>query len=181
MDVQEFAGLGIKRGVVELVTGAFLDGFLLDGSEEFEGWAARERDRLAAMVAGALERLAVAREAAGDDRGAVDVWRRLSQEDPYNSRVVVCLARALERCGERGAALQAAQAHTVFLRKDLGLHAPADVRQVIASLQAPPPESDEPRAEPEPGATVAPFLAAPGLLATWMMVNPEAHTTFSAG
>ena len=146
------------EAALRLYAGPFLDGFFLDGSEEFESWASRERERLAGLLAAALERIAVAREAAGDDRGATDVWRRLTLEDPFNSRVAVVLARALERGGDRAGALQAAQAHAAFIRKELGLHPPPELRDLMRSLQAVPPE---PAKAPETPVTVTPAAEPP--------------------
>ena len=127
-----------------LYAGPFMDGFFLEGSEEFEAWAGRERQRLAGLLAGALERLAIARAAAGDDLGSIDAWRRLSNEDPYSTRAAVRLARALAQSGDRGGALQAAQAHAAFLKKELGLDVTPDLRELIASLQHPAPSTKHP-------------------------------------
>ena len=150
-DAREFeaATESDPEAAVRLYHGPFLDGFFLDGCEEFEAWAARERDRLATLLATTLERVAVARDGAGDHRGAAASWRRLAVEDPYNSHVAVQLARAIDRTGDRAGALQSAQGHAAFLRKELGLAAPAELRDLIASFQAEPPGQD-PVASPPP-------------------------------
>lgn len=129
------------EAALRLYAGPFMDGFFLEGSEEFEAWVGRERERLAGLLAGALERVAAAREAAGDERGSIDAWRRLAAEDPYSTRAAVRLARALALAGDRGGALQAAQAHAALLKKELGLDVTPELRELIATLQAPAPPS----------------------------------------
>ena len=153
-DARRFAE-AVERGeaeeAVRLYTGPFLDGFFLDGSEEFERWAEGERNRLAAMHAAALERLAAARESAGDTPGAVDAWRRLAAEDRFNSRVAASFARALDRSGDRAGALLQLQSHVATLRSELGLDATPELRALIRSLRAVPPPSDSPVEIPAEG------------------------------
>jgi TolB-like protein/DNA-binding SARP family transcriptional activator/Tfp pilus assembly protein PilF len=146
---------------IRLYAGPFLEGFFLDGSEEFEAWVTRERERLSAAFASGLERAAVSREERGDERGAVDAWRRLASEDPYNSRVAVLLARALDRSGDRAGALQSARAHAALLKKDLGLHPTAELRDLMLELQRPPAvaPAEAPPSEPPPPARAADDLS----------------------
>ena len=155
------------EAAVHSYTGAFLDGFYVDGSEEFEAWSSRERERLATLFTRSLETVAAAREERGEGAGALEAWRRLAAEDPFNSRVAVRLAEALDRRGDRAGALQIAQSHVAFVRKELGLHAPAELRDLISRLQAPPP--DVPPAQP-------PASPAPALSTTL----PPAHEDVAA-
>jgi TolB-like protein/DNA-binding SARP family transcriptional activator/Tfp pilus assembly protein PilF len=171
----------LERGDVEeaarLYAGPFLDGFFLDGSEAFERWAAAERDRLAARFASALERLAAARDAAGDAQGAAEAWRRLAAEDPFNSRVAAGFARALDRGGDRAAALQHLHAHVGLLRNELGLGATPELLASIETLTAQPPARPAPAPSTERPSSAAaaappdaaPPAPAPPAAASWLM------------
>ncbi len=57
-DFEDALGRGELARAVGLYTGPFLDGFFLTDAPEFEHWATRERERLAAAYARALESLA---------------------------------------------------------------------------------------------------------------------------
>lgn len=135
----------VERGsldeAIRLYAGPFLDGFFVDGSEEFERWTTAERERLQALFERALEQLAAARSASGDERRAVECWRRLAAEDPYNSRVACHLARALERAGDRAGALQHAQAHVTALKRELGVAPPEELAALLHSLRPDRPET----------------------------------------
>lgn len=147
-----------------LYTGPFLDGFFVDGSDEFERWAAAERERLAAAFAQTLERAALARAVRGDGLATVDAWRRLAAHDPVNSRTACQLADALERAGDIAGALQHLQAHVDILKTELGIGAPAEVASRLRALRAPRPEPaavGPAVSVPAPSVAVAPAAAAP--------------------
>jgi DNA-binding SARP family transcriptional activator len=103
-----------ERGI-GLYTGPFLDGFHLPGASEFGHWADGERDRLRRLYAGGLESLAEAAEERGEWGSAVERWRDLVSEEPYNGRVTLRLMRSLEEAGDRAGALQQARLHTLLL------------------------------------------------------------------
>ncbi len=63
---------GDSEGAVALYQGPFLDGFFIADGPEFERWVEAERDRLARVYAGALERLASEMEDREDYAGAVE-------------------------------------------------------------------------------------------------------------
>jgi DNA-binding SARP family transcriptional activator len=91
-DVDEFLcalGGGDLQRAVDRYGGPFLDGFYLRGSIDFEQWAATQRDDLARRYMAALEQLAGAAVARGDQAEAVGFWRRIQAEDPLNSRITV--------------------------------------------------------------------------------------------
>lgn len=129
----------VERGAlddaVRLYTGAFLDGFFVDGSEEFERWASAERERLQDVFGRALERLASERAERGDLRGAIECWRRLAADDPFNSRVVCQLADSLSRAGDRAGALQHMQSHISTLKQELGIGPPEEVVALVRTLR----------------------------------------------
>jgi TolB-like protein/DNA-binding SARP family transcriptional activator/Tfp pilus assembly protein PilF len=118
--------------------GPFLDGFFLSEADEFERWANTERDRLARSYARALEALSESAERSGDAVEAVRWWRALAVHDPYSSRVAVRLMRALDRSGDRAAALQHARVHATLVAEEFGTEPDAAVAELAASLRAKP-------------------------------------------
>ena len=156
---------GEWQRAVEVYGGPFLDGFFLAEAEEFERWATTERDRLGRAYARAIEALSENAERRGDTVEAVRWWRALAAHDPYSSRVVVRLMRALDRCGDRAAALQHARIHATLLAEEFGTEPDAAVAELAASMRAqpiapaPPPRAPDTTAvepEPEDRASAAP-------------------------
>ena len=116
----ESLGCGDLEMAAHLYGGPFLDGFFVDGAPEFDVWADAQRSVFANRYAGALEELASHAGETGDRVGAVEWWRRLCVLDPYNSRAALGLIEALAAAGDRGNALQHAEAHERFLKEELG-------------------------------------------------------------
>jgi serine/threonine-protein kinase len=148
---------------IEVYGGPFLDGFFLSDAAEFERWADGERERLARGYARALEAMAESAEGRGDAVEAVRLWRALAVHDPYSSRVAVRLMRALDRSGDRAAALQHARVHSTLLADEFGMEADAAVAELAASLRAQPiapsapaPPSADAAAPPSPAAAASP-------------------------
>ena len=144
--------------------GPFLDGFYVSDAEEFERWAAEQRDRLARGFGRALEALATGAEAEGAPLRAAEWWRRLLAHDAFSSRVALRLVRALERAGERAAALRAAEAHVHLLREELGVGPDPELSALMDELRRPPPAPPAPPpapAEAEEAEEADPLAAAP--------------------
>lgn len=164
---QEALAAGDAAVAAEVYAGPFLDGFFVSGAAEFERWAEGERERLAHANARVLEQLAEQHEAAGDAVGAVDWWRRLLACDPYSSRVVMRLMRALEGSGDRAAALRAAATHAELMSEELGVEPePAVARladQLRTALEEGPPVPAPVRVPPPPpeSPSEAPFIPPP--------------------
>jgi DNA-binding SARP family transcriptional activator/tetratricopeptide (TPR) repeat protein len=121
-----------------LYAGPFLDGFFLSDAPEFEQWLGRERDRLSAACARALEGLAQRAEAAGDRAGAVRWWKARTALDPYDSSVALRLILALEASGNRAAALLEAGAHQRLLKEELDMAPPPDLLELTERLRSSP-------------------------------------------
>ncbi|HEX5576378.1 MAG TPA: AAA family ATPase [Gemmatimonadales bacterium] len=178
---------GELERAIGLYTGPFLDGFHLPGASEFEHWADGERDRLRRSYARSLESLAEAAEERREWSSAVERWRGLVAEEPYNARVTLRLMRALDGAGDRAGALQQARLHTLLLQQefeagpDPDVVALADRLRVFANRGArgsrvePFPGEDviRPVAQrvdvpvPSPPALEAPSLALVGRTAEW--------------
>ena len=129
---------GDHAAAVALYKGPFLDGFFLSDAPEFEQWAARERERLAARYAKALEALGEKAEAEGDAPRAVEWWKTRAALDPYDSRVALRLMRSFEASGNRAAALQHASIHQRLLEQEFGIAAGSEVTAFAEQLRTKP-------------------------------------------
>jgi TolB-like protein/DNA-binding SARP family transcriptional activator len=186
---------GDLEAAVQLYDGPFLDGFFAEGTPEFEHWVETERRDLADRYATALETLAAGAEETGDISQAVVWWRRLAAHDRYNSRVVLRLMQALVAAGDPANAIQQAQEHAAYLKKELELDLPSElmgfVEQQRKEVAGGEPASDavpsatgadaarlpqSPVVEPSPGTSVGRLLrkhriAAAGLAASAVLVT----------
>jgi TolB-like protein/DNA-binding SARP family transcriptional activator/Flp pilus assembly protein TadD len=160
---------------VALYRGPFLDGFFLSDAPEFEQWVSRERERLAAGYAKALEALAQDAEAKGDASKSAEWWKLRAAQDLLDSRVALRLMQALEASGNPAAAIQHATIHQRLLQDELGMAASpeiaalaerlrrervpaANVSAPAESVAAPIPESAAVAApQPPPARVVAPI------------------------
>jgi DNA-binding SARP family transcriptional activator/TolB-like protein len=133
---------------VRVYTGPFLDGFYVDGADDFERWVEAERTRLLQRVCGALESIAAEATARGDARHAVQHWRRFTQLDPLSSHAALGLMNTLATLGERAEAIQHGLAHAALVRQELDAAPPSAVLELIERLRdqsgerAPPPQRD---------------------------------------
>lgn len=141
---------GDRAGAVDCYAGPFMDGFYLDGAEEFERWQESERARFASLHAEALESLAREAERSGDVRSAVSWWRRLFAVDPGSARVTAGLMTALERAGDRAGALALAESHSTLMARDYDAEPSPEIVALAARIRARPAA-----ARPEEGATAA--------------------------
>lgn len=141
IDVMEFSEAleaGDVGRAIELYTGPFLDGFFLPEAVGFERWAEGERTRLRQRYLQALERMAEESTSGGDPRAAVDLWRRLAEEEPYSSRVTVRLMETLEATGDRAAAIRRAEAHAELLARELDAEPSPEVSALAARMRREP-------------------------------------------
>jgi Tol biopolymer transport system component/DNA-binding SARP family transcriptional activator len=174
-DLRQFdaaVAAGHMERAAELYAGPFLDGFHLPAVPEFERWAEDERTRRAHQFADALEKLANAATARGDDRTAAGWWRRLAAHDPLNAPVALSLMQALAAAGDRSGAIQHARVYEVLIEQELDLPPDRKVKELAERLRqesmvpptptvalaaqppaAPPPRPPVPSAEPRPDAT----------------------------
>jgi tetratricopeptide (TPR) repeat protein len=121
-DVAEFESqrsAGLFEKAVATYGGPLLDGFHVGGAAEFERWTATERERLSREYAHGLEQLARTADIRGNIAGAVDFWRRATENDPLNGRASIGLMRALAAAGDSASAMQHARVHAVLVRQEL--------------------------------------------------------------
>ncbi len=166
--------------------GPFLDGFFVSDAHEFERWVDSQRERLAALYATTLERLANDRQREGNFRDAVEWWRKLAAMDPLNGRIAVQLMEALETSGDRAGALAHARVYANLLRQEFGAepepHVLAAERRIRESASPSPrataPETHQPtftetdrgNASQAPAKRRRPLTAAIGLAALAMLL-----------
>jgi TolB-like protein/DNA-binding SARP family transcriptional activator/Tfp pilus assembly protein PilF len=135
---EDAVAAGELERAVGLYGGSFLDGFHLPSASEFEHWADGERHRLRRSYARSLESLAEAAEVHGDWNGAVERWRSLAAEEPYNARVTLRLMRALDAAGDRAGALQQARVHTLLLQQEFETRPDPDIVELAEALRTEP-------------------------------------------
>ena len=152
---------GDYAGAVARYKGPFLDGFFLRDAPEFEQWAARERERLAARYAKALEVLAEKAQAEGDASRAAEWWKVRAAQDPYDSRVTLRLMQSLEAGGNRAAALQHASIHQRLLEQEFGIAAGSEVMAFAEQLRKKPLATAQLSATREAPAYAAPQPTSP--------------------
>ena len=110
---------GDKARALELYTGVFLDGFYLEGAEEFERWVEEQRTRIGNQMIGAGESLAKSAAGAGDQAAATTAWLRLTELDPLRARFATGYMTALAAQGDRAGALAHARKHEELVRREL--------------------------------------------------------------
>jgi DNA-binding SARP family transcriptional activator/tetratricopeptide (TPR) repeat protein len=132
------------ESAVALYAGAFLDGFHLRDASEFEHWKDAEARRLDLLFGDALRSLAMVAGRSGDHAKAVESWRRLLAQDPYNSRTVVRLMDALAAAGDPANGLIAADEHAALLKAELGLEPPAELTAAVERLRSGRPGTERP-------------------------------------
>ncbi|HYO47767.1 MAG TPA: tetratricopeptide repeat protein [Gemmatimonadota bacterium] len=134
---------------LELYGGPFLDGFHVSEAAEFGHWIDRQREHLEVRYAAALQEMALRAAKRGDPNASVELWRKLVDRDPSNSRAVIGLMEALESIGERGAALHQAEEHAELLRDEFDAEPDVEVEAFANQLRQ-APRAHPPRAEEAP-------------------------------
>jgi DNA-binding SARP family transcriptional activator/tetratricopeptide (TPR) repeat protein len=148
---EEAVEAGELERAVGLYRGEFLTGFFLADGAGFEQWLEGERQRLARSYRTVLERLAERAVAQGDRHAVVTWWRRVSEQDPYSTRVTLRLMEALDAAGDRAGALRYAEQHAARLREELEAEPAPDVVAFAERLRAHPERHASLRTQAEPG------------------------------
>jgi TolB-like protein/DNA-binding SARP family transcriptional activator/Tfp pilus assembly protein PilF len=164
---------GELERAIGLYGGPFLDGFHLPSASEFEHWADGERDRLRRSYARSLESLAEAAEVRADWSGAVERWRSLATEEPYNARVTLRLMRALDSAGDRAGALQQARVHTLLLQQEFEAGPDPDIVGLAEGLRTAPANGDNRKLAVRPPETASEEVTS--------AAGTSAHTSITTG
>lgn len=142
---------GELDAAADLYQGAFLDGFVLPGSDVFEKWQDSERTRYRADCLAVLEMLADEATEAGAGEEAVAYCGRLALLDPYSGRASARLMKAHLALGDPSAAMREAHRYTLLVRQELGIEPAPEVAALIAECRTTPPAAPaENGAEPTP-------------------------------
>ena len=147
-DVWEFEAALEQSQLADAVhtyKGRLLDGFHVDGAPELERWFDGQRVRIASEYASALEKLAERASAGADHRAAVEYWRRLAAEDPYNARITLRLMQALDAAGDRAGAIQQARIHAALLENEFAADPDPEISALAESLRVAPVVRTQPR------------------------------------
>ena len=121
---------------VGMYTGDFLPGFFLDGAAEFDEWLESARTRLRELATEAAVNLAEAAWSAGDYEECRVAARRAVAIAPADERAARRLILALDRTGDRGAAVSAYDALAQRLMADLDVLPSAETQALIAAVRA---------------------------------------------
>jgi predicted ATPase/DNA-binding SARP family transcriptional activator len=133
----------------EYYKGDLLRNLSLPDNLVFEEWLLLTRERLRLRMIDMLGRLVIRLERSGDDEAAIQYTRRRLVLDPWNEDASRVLMRALERRGQRAAALAEFERCRRVLHEELGIepsHQTLALYQRIHAEAAPPPQSTFPEA-----------------------------------
>jgi DNA-binding SARP family transcriptional activator/tetratricopeptide (TPR) repeat protein len=115
--------------------GPFLDGFAINGLDEFERWADGERQRLHQAVVGAVRHAAVRATAEGRHHDSVTHWRRVTTLEPLSTTGALGLLNALAAVGDRAGALAYARVYQTLVRSQLEMEPDAEIGHFVDTLR----------------------------------------------
>ena len=121
---------------VGMYTGDFLPGLFLDGAAEFDEWLEITRARLRELATEAAVTLAETAWSAGNYGECRIAARRAVTIAPADERATRRLISALDRTGDRGAAVSAYDALAQRLMADFDVLPSAETQALIAAVRA---------------------------------------------
>jgi DNA-binding SARP family transcriptional activator len=153
------ACLAALDDAASLDRGDFMAGFALRDSEAFDEWQLVEAEAHRRDLAGALERLARGRLAAGAWESTVDVGRRWLELDPLHEPAHRLLMTALSRAGEPAAAIRQYRECVRVLDAELGVAPLAETTELYEAIRA--GRGDAAGVAPRPAMSTSPDHAGP--------------------
>lgn len=126
---------GDAEALLTVYGGPFLDGFYLDGAEEFSAWQEEERSRIELEFVGAVSAYAERLEGEGQWRAAAVQWQRLWERERDVGRTAARLMRALEAAGDRPGALRVASEHADYMEREFGERSAPEVLALVELLR----------------------------------------------
>lgn len=120
---------------VSLYTAEFMEGFHLDGCEEFELWQQDVREQLRASAVSTLSALGVRSESVGDCAGAEHYSRLLLNIAPYSEEAHRRLMAALVHMGNRTGATAHYSLMKARLQEDLGVVPDGATLRLVSSIE----------------------------------------------
>ena len=127
---------GRLADAVAMYGGEFLPGFFLDDAAEFGEWLESVRARLRDRATTAAVKLAEQAWAGGDFSGCIHAARRAVTIAPGDERATRSLISALDRRGDRGAAIAAYEALAQRLNADFEVLPSAETQALVAAVRA---------------------------------------------
>ncbi len=147
------------RYAVELYRGAFLAGFSLPGSPEYEGWATQEQRACESLYLRALATLVDERTASGDLDAAIMYAKRYLETDDLAEDIHRRLMELYAATGDRHAALRQFERCIAALERELNVGPLPETREVYEAIMVGQP----PRHTPRPKLTALPRMDTPML------------------
>ncbi|MBI5035356.1 MAG: AAA family ATPase [Chloroflexi bacterium] len=133
VDVREFEKTS-KPSALSLYRGPLLDGFSLDNASDYEIWLTGERERLAQLLARALDSLVKAQRAKNDWRVVIETAQRALAFDNLQEPMYRALMEAHARLGERADALRQYDSLVVALERELGVEPLSETKELRAAI-----------------------------------------------
>ena len=137
VDVDRFRALRAQGQLdlaADLFRGDFLEGFAIRDAPYFEDWTRGEADGLRRELIATLADLAAAREAAGDQFGALAAVQRWLSLDPLHEPAHRALIRLYAATGDRAAALVQYRECVRTLSRELGVPPLRETTQLYEAI-----------------------------------------------
>lgn len=122
-------------GAAALVTGEFMEGFAVAGSDQFEDWLAAERAEWNQLGTDVLTRAASEHERNGDIAASVAAAQRAVALSPTSDQAMRALLRALALQGNGAAALLRYETFAERIRGELGAEPSAETRALAERVR----------------------------------------------
>ncbi|HEY7969454.1 MAG TPA: AAA family ATPase [Candidatus Limnocylindrales bacterium] len=126
---------GDLRAAAALARGAFLAGFSLRDSPEFDDWRAARAVAVERTIAAVLERLSSAAAASGDLRGAITAASRRLDLNPLDEEARRQMMALLARSGDRTGAIREYRAGVAVLERELGVSPLAETTDLYEAIR----------------------------------------------
>lgn len=152
---------GDRPRALELYRGDLLDGFYVDGADNFERWLERERADLGRAAIRAASELAAEEEGRGRTAEAIRWARRATRIASFDERCHRRLLCLLDRAGERSGALHEHERFRRRLRTELSIEPGSETVELVEAIlsrgvepEAAPAEAGVARSASDPEPTV---------------------------
>ncbi len=123
------------EAAVRAARGAFLAGFTLRDSPDFDDWHATRAVAAERSVASVLDELATLTEAAGDLAAAVTTVRRQVELDPLDEPAQRRLLELLARSGDRSGAIRQYRSLVSLLERELGVAPLSETTELYEAIR----------------------------------------------
>jgi len=136
VEFEEALDRGDGSGALDLYRGDLLRSFYVGGAPEFEHWLEEQRTRLRERAVDAAWSQADSADCRGDYPAAVRYAKQALTLARYDERAARRLITALDRAGDRAAAVRVYQEFTERLAADLQLEPSAETSALIAAVRS---------------------------------------------